>query len=78
MDFARMKSWTAMLALACLCGCRETPGGHGRAWDRRADSLALLQHGQIVWRFNFGANEAKPNFQVPRCFQWNGGRIVRP
>jgi HEAT repeat protein len=31
-------------------------------WDEQADSLALLNNGQIVWKFNYQADAAKPYF----------------
>lgn len=32
------------------------------SWQRTDDSLALLQDGRLVWRFNAGTNETKPCF----------------
>jgi hypothetical protein len=55
-----MKSCCRLLLLwplAVICSHAATP-----EWDRQDDSVALRQDGRIVWRFNFGANEAKPNF----------------
>jgi hypothetical protein len=51
-----------LLALVMASGCQSVPAGSGQEWERQADSLALRRDGQIVWRFNFGANEAKPSF----------------
>ncbi|HLX64210.1 MAG TPA: DUF6807 family protein [Planctomycetota bacterium] len=31
-------------------------------WARADDSLALMSGGEIVWRFNYGKNAGKPNF----------------
>jgi hypothetical protein len=50
------------IALLLAPGGRAAPGASGLEWERLPDSLALRQGGQIVWRFNFGANESKPNF----------------
>jgi hypothetical protein len=61
MHFSRKTAWL-FLALAGVCGCQWPPADTARTWERKADSLALRQDGQIVWRFNFGTNEAKPNF----------------
>ena len=51
-----------MLALVLAPGCQSPRFDSGQRWERQADSLALRRDGQIVWRFNYGANEAKPNF----------------
>ena len=32
------------------------------AWDEQADSIALLNHGKIIWKFNYQADAAKPYF----------------
>ena len=40
----------------------NAPAAAGFAWNREAGSLALLQTGQVVWQFNYGANAAKPCF----------------
>ena len=32
------------------------------AWSRDAGAVSLLQGGQVVWRFNYGANRSKPFF----------------
>jgi hypothetical protein len=31
-------------------------------WARRADSIALLRNGAVVWQFNYGTNQPKPFF----------------
>jgi hypothetical protein len=51
-----------VLILFLAIGCQTAPAGSSLAWDRQPDSLALMQGGQIVWRFNFGTNETKPSF----------------
>ena len=50
------------IALALAPGGQAAPVAVGLEWERLPDSLALRQGGQIVWRFNFGAGETKPNF----------------
>ncbi|HEY3862293.1 MAG TPA: PmoA family protein [Verrucomicrobiae bacterium] len=51
-------------ALALLFGAAGplAVSASGLAWDQKPDSLALLKDGQIVWRFNYGGKEIKPNF----------------
>lgn len=39
---------------------RESSGDF--AWRREAGSVALLQKGQVIWQFNFGADATKPHF----------------
>jgi hypothetical protein len=51
-----------LVALVAAFGSQLARAGSGFAWEQQADSLALRQNGQDVWRFNFGANEGKPNF----------------
>ena len=34
----------------------------GFSWDRRADSIALLRDGAVVWQFNHGTNQPMPFF----------------
>lgn len=51
-----------LLAVVVGSRCQTAPASSGLAWEQQADSLALRQDGQIVWRFNYGTNEAKPSF----------------
>jgi hypothetical protein len=55
-------SLACLLALAVASAAQSQLVAGGLAWERQPASLALQRGGQIVWRFNFGANEAKPNF----------------
>jgi hypothetical protein len=54
-------NWLTLILLLTLL-CQTGLAVPGLEWDRQPDSLALRQGGQIVWRFNFGANETKPSF----------------
>jgi hypothetical protein len=65
MEIFQIKTWlpsASLLMLLLASGCQNAPLGSGQQWERQPDSLALRRNGQIIWRFNFGPDESKPNF----------------
>ena len=52
----------AILLLAVHGSSAAKAATSGFAWKRDADSVALLQRDQLIWRFRCGKDEAKPAF----------------
>lgn len=63
---ALAKSVFVLLAVCFSLALLRSPAwaaeSKGLAWRKQADSVALLQGGQIIWQFNHGTNETKPCF----------------
>jgi hypothetical protein len=53
---------TAVVAVAGLALAGSAARGAETVWEKTKDSLTLKQHGQVVWRFVFGAEATKPYF----------------
>jgi hypothetical protein len=55
----------ALIWILTIAGCSlsaEPIATNGFAWKKGLDSVALIKDGQVVWQFNHGSSQTKPNF----------------